>query len=152
MKAALHKMTTTPGYTREDAIDERIAFFEYQIWMESTTLKVKKKLLAEITDLKQQLEDMNNDIVTATLWLQKLKIWNTLILNRSLRRSRPHRSQAETDANPAKQAAVSKKKAATKLRSRLRFMSRRKPSRRRRRNSRVIVTQVDRFGQGHVSD
>ena len=29
---------------REDAIDERIAFFEYQIWVE-------KKLLPEITDL-----------------------------------------------------------------------------------------------------
>ena len=36
MKAALHKMKTTPGYIREDTIDERIAFFEYQIWMEST--------------------------------------------------------------------------------------------------------------------
>ena len=65
MKAALHKMKTTPGYTREDAIDERIAFFEYQIWTESTTLKVEKKLLAEITDLKQLLEDMNSDIVAA---------------------------------------------------------------------------------------
>ena len=39
LQAALHKMKTTPGYIREDAIDERIAFFEYQIWMESTTLK-----------------------------------------------------------------------------------------------------------------
>ena len=31
--------------------------------VEATTLKVEKELLAEITDLKQQLEDMNNDIV-----------------------------------------------------------------------------------------
>ena len=31
--------------------------------VEATTLKVEKKLLAEITDLKQQLEDMNSDIV-----------------------------------------------------------------------------------------
>ena len=38
MKATLHKMKTTPGF-REDAVDERIAFFEYQMWMESTMLK-----------------------------------------------------------------------------------------------------------------
>ena len=39
MKAALNKMKTTPGYTREDAINERIAFIENQIWTESTTLR-----------------------------------------------------------------------------------------------------------------
>ena len=106
MKAALHKMKTTPGYTREDAIDERIAFFEYQIRMESTTLKVEKKLLAEITDLKQQLEDMNSDIVATEA--------------EDLEHVDPEQvAQKE-------QAAVSKKKPATKLRSRLRFMSRRK--------------------------
>ena len=31
--------------------------------VEATTLKVEKKLLAEITDLKQQLEDINSDTV-----------------------------------------------------------------------------------------
>ena len=46
MKAALHKMKTTPGYIREDAIDERIAFFGVPDMdgvhhVEATTLKRK---------------------------------------------------------------------------------------------------------------
>ena len=111
-----------------------IAFFEYQIWTESTTLKVEKKLLAEITDLKQLLEDMNSDIVATEADPEQVA------------EKEQAASQAETDANLAKQAAVSKKKAAlreataaeeqqkfavkpwsTKLRSRLRFVSRRNP-------------------------
>ena len=42
MKAALNKMKTTLGYTREDAINERIAFIENQIWTESTTLRWRR--------------------------------------------------------------------------------------------------------------
>ena len=54
MKAALNKMKTTPGYTSEDAIDERIAFCEHQIWTESTTLKVDKTLLAASSGHEQR--------------------------------------------------------------------------------------------------
>ena len=120
--------------------------------MESTTLKVEKKLLAEITDLKQQLEDMNSDIVATEAEDLEHEQAGHVDPEQVAQKEQAVSIAAETDANLAKQAAVSKKKAATKQRSRLRFMSRRKPSRRRRTNSRVIATQVDRFDQGHVSD
>ena len=46
--------------------------------VEVTMLKVEKKLLAEITDLKQQLEDMNSDIVVteAAEWEHKKTLMN----------------------------------------------------------------------------
>ena len=99
MKAALNKMKTTPGYTSEDAIIERIAFIKYQIWTESTTLKVEKKPLAEIADLKQ-LEDMNSDI--AAKEVEELEH----IDPEQVAEKEQAASQAETDG------AVSKKKAA----------------------------------------
>eukprot|EP00450_Noctiluca_scintillans_P015952 CAMPEP_0194515264 /NCGR_PEP_ID=MMETSP0253-20130528/47903_1 /TAXON_ID=2966 /ORGANISM="Noctiluca scintillans" /LENGTH=65 /DNA_ID=CAMNT_0039358999 /DNA_START=6 /DNA_END=200 /DNA_ORIENTATION=+ len=41
-------------YTSEDAIDERIASIEYQMWNESITLTKEQKLLAKLAELRRQ--------------------------------------------------------------------------------------------------
>ena len=163
MKAALNKMKTTPGYTSEDAINERIAFIEYQIWTESTTLQVEKKLLVEITDLEQLLEDMNSDIVATEA--EELEHVDP----EQVAEKEQAASQEETDANLAKQAAVSKKKAA--LREAAAAEEQQKIAVKALEHQAEVkaeihvkkktldrcreqdpATQVDRFGQGHVSD
>ena len=68
-------------------------------------MKVEKKPLAEIADLKQ-LEDMNSDI--AATEAEELEHVDP----EQVAEKEQAASQAETDANLAKQAAVSKKKAA----------------------------------------
>ena len=106
MKAALNKMKKTPGYTNEDAIDARIASIEYRMWTESITLKVEKKLLAEIADLNQLHEEMNSDIAAA----EAAELEH--VDPEQVAEKEQAASQAETGANLAKQAAVSKKQAA----------------------------------------
>lgn len=53
-KNELNKLKKTIGYTSEADIDDRIAAIEYQLQVESLSLKEEKKLMAEISDLKKK--------------------------------------------------------------------------------------------------